>query len=99
MLASILLVVISFFVMIYGIAAIADSHVFVADAHHVIGDLRAWGWFTLIIAVLELVVGRHTGGRPAGTLVRGGRARADAIDMMFFSPAYPFGRRPSSPWT
>jgi hypothetical protein len=41
--ASILLAVIGFFNMIYGIAAIANSHVFVADAHYVIGDLRAWG--------------------------------------------------------
>ena len=31
----------------YGIAAIANSHVFVAGAHYVIGDLRAWGWVTL----------------------------------------------------
>ena len=53
--ASILLFVIGFFNMLYGIAAIANSHVFVANAHYVIGDLRAWGWITLIIAVLQLV--------------------------------------------
>ena len=41
--ASVLLFVISFFNMLYGIAAIANSHVFVANAHYVIGDLRAWG--------------------------------------------------------
>ena len=53
--AAILLFVAGFFNMIYGIAAIANSHVFVANAHYVIGDLRAWGWVTLIIAVLQLV--------------------------------------------
>ena len=53
--ASILLFVIGFFNMLYGIAAIANSHVFVANAHYVISDLRAWGWITLIIAVLQLI--------------------------------------------
>ena len=55
--ASILLFVDGFFNMLYGIAAIANSHVFVANAHYVIGDLRAWGWVTLIIAVLQLAAG------------------------------------------
>ncbi len=80
-----------FFNMIYGIAAIANSHVFVANAHYVIGDLRAWGWVTLIIAVLQLVAA-------AGILAGNQLARwfavavvgLNAIDMMFFIPAYPF---------
>ena len=37
--ASILLLVDGFFNMLYGIAAIANLHVFVANAHYVIGDL------------------------------------------------------------
>ncbi len=89
--ASILLFVIGFFNMLYGIAAIANSHVFVANAHYVIGDLRAWGWITLIIAVLQLVAA-------GGVLVGNQLARwfavavvaINAIDMMFFLPAYPF---------
>ncbi len=89
--ASILLFVIGFFNMLYGIAAIANSHVFVANAHYVIGDLRAWGWITLIIAVLQLVAA-------GGVLVGNQLARwfavvvvgLSAIDMMFFVPAYPF---------
>jgi len=89
--ASILLFVAGFFNMIYGIAAIANSHVFAAGAHYVIGDLRAWGWVTLIISVLMLVAG-------AGVLAGNQLARwfavavvgLNAIDMMFFIPAYPF---------
>ena len=89
--ASILLLVDGFFNMLYGIAAIANSHVFVANAHYVIGDLRAWGWVTLIIAVLQLAAG-------AGVLAGNQLARwfavavvgISAIDMMFFLPAYPF---------
>ena len=89
--ASILLLVVGFFNMIYGIAAIANSHVFVANAHYVIGDLRAWGWVTLIIAVLQLVA---AGGILAGNQLARWFAVAvvglNAIDMMFFIPAYPF---------
>ena len=89
--ASILLLVIGFFNMLYGIAAIAGSHVFVTNAHYVIGDLRAWGWVTLILSVLQLVA--------AGGIVMGNQLARwfavavvgiNAIEMMFFIPAYPF---------
>ncbi len=89
--ASILLLVAGFFNMIYGIAAIAQSHVFVANAHYVFGNLRAWGWITLIIAILQLVAGGgvlagNQWARWFGVVVVG----LSAIDMMFFIPAYPF---------
>jgi len=50
-----LLAVIGCFNLLYGIAAIANSHVFVANAHWVFGNLRAWGWITLIIGVMQLL--------------------------------------------
>ena len=53
--ASILLFVIGFFNIIYGAAAIGSSNVFAANAHYVIGDLRTWGWITLIFGVLQLL--------------------------------------------
>jgi hypothetical protein len=88
---SIVLLIAGFFNMIYGIAAIANSHVFVANAHYVIGDLRAWGWVTLILSVLQLVA---AGGILAGNQLARWFGVAviglNAIDMMFFIPAYPF---------
>ena len=89
--AAILLLVIGVFNVIYGVAAIANSHVFVANAHYVIGDLRAWGWATLILAVLQLTAS-------SGILMGNQLARwfavavlaLNAIDMMFFLPSYPF---------
>ena len=54
--ASILLLVIGCFNLIYGIAAIAQSHVFTAHAHYVFGDLRSWGWITLIFGCLQLLI-------------------------------------------
>jgi len=89
--AAILLLVVGFFNMIYGIAAIANSHVFVANAHYVVGNLRVWGWVTLIIAVLQLAA---AGGILAGNQLARWFAVAllalNAIDMMFFVAAYPF---------
>jgi hypothetical protein len=38
---------------IYGIAAISNSHFFTQHAHYVFGDLKTWGWVSLIIGVLE----------------------------------------------
>jgi MFS-type transporter involved in bile tolerance (Atg22 family) len=88
--APILLFVISFFNMLYGIAAIANSHVFVANAHYVVGDLRAWGWVTLIIAAVQFIAA-------CGVLMGNQLARwfavpvvgINAIEIMFFIPAYP----------
>jgi hypothetical protein len=89
--AAILMSVISFFNMLYGIAAIANSHIFVANAHYVIGDLRAWGWVTLILSVLQLIA---AGGVLMGNQLARWFAVAvvgiNAIEMMFFLPAYPF---------
>ena len=53
-----LLVTVGFFNLIDGIAAIANSHIFIANAHYVIGDLRAGagspsssGWCQLLAAL------------------------------------------------
>ena len=89
--AGVLLLVAGFWNMIYGIAAIANSHVFVANAHYVFGNLRAWGWVTLIFAILLLIAG-------GGVMVGNQVARwfgvvavgLNAISQMFVIPAYPF---------
>jgi hypothetical protein len=89
--AGVLLLVIGFWNLIYGIAAIAQSHVFVANAHYVVGNLRTWGWITLIVAALQILagIGVMTGNqlaRWAGIILAG----LNAINQMFFIPAYPF---------
>ena len=89
--ASILLMIIGFFNLIDGIAAVAKSHVFIANAHYVFGDLRTWGWITLILGVLQLLAA-------VGVLAGNQAARWTAvvliglnlIDQMFFLPGYPF---------
>jgi hypothetical protein len=89
--ASILLLVVGCFNAIEGIAAIANSHVFVANAHYVFANLKTWGWITLILGALQLVAA-------AGVLAGNQLARwfavvvigLNAINQMFFIPAYPF---------
>jgi hypothetical protein len=86
-----LLAVLGFWNLLDGIAAIANSHIFIANAHYVVGDLRAWGWVATILGALQLVAA-------AGVLAGNQLARwfavavvgLNAIGQMFFIPAYPF---------
>jgi hypothetical protein len=89
--AGVLLLVVGFWNLIYGIAAIANSHVFVANAHYVFGNLRTWGWITLIFAILLLIAGGgimvgNQAARWFGVVVLG----LNLIEQMFSIPAYPF---------
>ena len=89
--AAIMLLVVGLFNVIDGIAAIANSHLFVANAHYVVGDLRAWGWVVLILGLLQLLAG-------GGVMVGNQAARwfgiavigLNLFSQLFFIPAYPF---------
>ena len=91
MFAAILLFIGGVLNIIWGIAAISNSHFFVANTHYVFADLKTWGWVALILGILELLAGLSlfqagTYGRwfamLAGSLV--------AIDALLSIPAYPF---------
>jgi hypothetical protein len=89
--AAIVLFVTGCFNIIQGIAAIANSHVFVQHAHYVFANLTTWGWVTAILGALQLVAA-------AGVLAANQMFRwfavavigLNAIDQMLFIPAYPF---------
>jgi hypothetical protein len=89
--AAVMFLVVGLFNVIDGIAAIANSHVFVANAHYVFGDLRAWGWVVLILGLLQLLAG-------GGVIVGNQAARwfgiavigLNLVSQLFFIPAYPF---------
>ncbi|HSZ40072.1 MAG TPA: hypothetical protein VK817_08950 [Trebonia sp.] len=89
--ASALLAMVGFLNLIDGIAAIAKSSVYVANARYVVGDLRAWGWVVLILGILQLV-------SALGIIVGNQLARwfavvviaCNTVAQMFFLPGYPF---------
>ncbi|MEZ0070533.1 hypothetical protein ABIA32_006586 [Streptacidiphilus sp. MAP12-20] len=88
---AVLLVLLAFFNGLDGIAAIYRSRVFVAGARFVVGDLRAWGWVILILAILQLAAAvsifrGETWGRWFGVVILG----VNAFAQMWFVPAYPF---------
>jgi hypothetical protein len=89
--AAVLLLVVGLFNVIDGIAAIANSHLFVANAHYVIGDLRAWGWVALILGLLQLLAGVGVlAGNQAARWFGVGIIGLNLIGQLFFVPAYPF---------
>ena len=89
--AGALLSVVGFFNLLDGIAAIANSHIFVGNAHYVVGDLRAWGWVMTVFGAVQLLAAL---GVLAGNQLARWFAVAvvalNALGQMFFIPAYPF---------
>ena len=89
--ASVLLGVLGLFNLLDGIAAIANSRIFIGNAHYVVGDLRAWGWVMAIFGGVQLLAA-------AGVFMGNQLARwfavavvgLNAIGQMFFIQAYPF---------
>lgn len=89
--ASVLLAIAGLFNLFDGIAALAKSSVYVANARYVVGDLRAWGWVVLILGVLQLIaaVGVIMGNQLARWFAVG-VIGLNMIAQMFFLPGYPF---------
>ena len=75
---------------LYGIAAIDSASVFVGDARYVFGDLSTWGWFVLVLGILQifaaLAIWRGTAwGRWFGIAC----ASVNAILQVLWMPSYP----------
>ncbi len=89
--AGVLLLVGGCLNLIWGIAAISNSHFFIAGQHYVVSSLHTWGWITLILGVVELIA--------AFSLFAGGEfgrwigiiaAALTSISALMSIPAYPF---------
>ncbi len=91
--AAVLLMVGAVLNIIYGIAAIGNSHFFnhTTNTHYVFGSLKTWGWVTLILGILEGIASLSlfaggTFGRWFGIFA----AALVAIGALLDLPAYPF---------
>jgi hypothetical protein len=75
---------------IYGIAAISNSGFFVKNTHYVFGDLKSWGWVTLILGIIELIAaGSLFGGNAFGRIFGIVAGSLAAIGALLELPAYP----------
>ena len=75
---------------IYGIAAIDDSRFFVGDASFVISDLNTWGWFLLLVGIVQVAAGVGIwAGSNVARWIGIGSAGFNALIQMFILPAYP----------
>jgi hypothetical protein len=88
--AAVLLMVGGVLNIVYGIAAIGNSHFFVANQHYVFSNLKTWGWITLILGILELgasfsLLSGGSYGRWFGIVV----GSLAAIGALLSIPAYP----------
>lgn len=90
--AGVMLMIAGFLNAIWGIAAIDDSAFFTDEGRYVIFDnLNTWGWFLLIIGVLQLIAAfsiwnRQTFGRVFGIACAG----VNAMVLLFTVNAFPF---------
>ncbi len=88
--AMAMLLIIGCFNLIFGIAAVAHSSVFIAGAHYVWGTLNFWGWATLIIGAVQILAGLGVmAGNQLARWFGVGLLGLNAIAMMFFMVAYP----------
>jgi len=76
---------------IYGIAAISNSHFYVAEAHYVISELNTWGWVLTVVGVIQCCVAlgiwiQASWARWTGVFI----ASVNAIVQLIFIAGYPF---------
>ncbi len=91
LLAAIFLTIAGVLNIIWGIAAIGNSHFFAHNVHYVFASLKGWGWVALIVGILELIaatslVSGHSFGRWFAVIV----GSIAAVDALLSIPAYPF---------
>jgi hypothetical protein len=89
--SAVLLLTLGTLNVIDGIAAIGNAHFFTANAHFIMGDLKAWGWTVLLLGIAQLLVGagifaKNQFARWTGVVV----LSLNAIAQLLMMPAYPF---------
>ena len=75
---------------VYGIAAIDNSQFYVRGAEFVISDLNTWGWFLVVVAVVQVAAGVGIWmGSGLAVWVGIVSASVNALIQMLILPAYP----------
>jgi hypothetical protein len=88
--AAVLLMIGGVLNIIYGIAAIGNSHFFVHNTHYVFGSLKTWGWIALILGIAQIVASMSLfAGNEFGRWFGIAFGSLAAIDALLSIPAYP----------
>src|SRR3954452_16281429 len=77
--------------LVYGIAAVSDSKVFVANAEFVLSGLHTWGWTLILISVIQA-------GTAIGVFVRWPVARWTGVAIAFVNAIVQTLMIPAFPW-
>ena len=76
---------------IAGIAAVANSRVYVDDAAFIFSDLNTWGWIVLVLAVVQILAAMALlSGSEFARWFGIAAAGVNAIGQLLFVQAYPF---------
>jgi uncharacterized membrane protein HdeD (DUF308 family) len=89
--AGIMLAIVGVLNIIYGIAAIADSHFYIRDTSYIVSGLNGWGWALLIVGIIQFfaafsIWARNEWGRWVGLASAG----VNSIIQLMVLPAAPF---------
>jgi hypothetical protein len=86
--AGVLFTLVGIFNFIDGIVAITNAHYL--NSHLVFGDLKSWGWTTLILGIIIFLVGLAIiAGQSWAAVVGIILAVLNAIGQLLFLPSYP----------
>jgi hypothetical protein len=90
--AGLILMLAGFLNFVWGIAAIDNSAFFTDEGRYVIfDDLNTWGWFILIVGVLQMVAAVSIWNRqPFGQVFGIASAALNVMILLFTVNAYPF---------
>jgi uncharacterized membrane protein HdeD (DUF308 family) len=90
--AGVMIMIAGFLNFIYGIAAIDNSSFFTDEGRYVIfTDLNTWGWFLLIVGILQLFAAFSIwSGHMYGRIIGVATASIGALVILFTVNAYPF---------
>ena len=88
--AALMLGLAGLFNFIAGIAAVANSKVFVNDAAFIFSDLNTWGWIVLVLAVVQILAAMALLSGSEFARWFGAAAGVNAIGQLLFVQAYPF---------
>jgi hypothetical protein len=76
---------------IFGIAAIGDSRIFVDDATYILSNLNTWGWITTLLGVAQVLAAYSIWkGGEFGRWFGIGVAVVSAVGALMSVSAYPF---------